>query len=359
MKRILSVAIVLLLLQICLIAFTNIHKTSFAPFAPNVTLVDFAKDDVDSIAITDAKGATMTLKKADGKWMIDGDRKVPAMASRVDALLTTLADAKRGLAVATTPDAFARFGVAEDAPTHHVVLKAGDRVAADIYFGTSSGYKQLHVRTAGSNDVVTVGLSDNDISVQTTDWIDRDLVSFDVTKAKTIQIGVGESAGAGDTVVLHHLDGKEWAADSAAGQGVKSEQAADLADTVAGLKIFDVAGVAPAAPAEEKTAGKAADDTKEAEPQTPLHIAVEMADGSRTTLDLTPQDEKALVAKWSGLDSELLLSKWQVDDLRKLIGKIQNPEKAEAAESAADVKGEGNASSLPDTGAVSPLAPVE
>lgn len=125
---------------------------------------------VDGIRIAEEEGA-VELTKTDGVWYTaDGH---PADAGKIEEVLDKLASSGGDWPVATSASAAGRFEVTEDNHQRQLVLSTGDDVLADIYLGTSPGYRRVHARKADGDDVYAITFAHHEVGVETNDWLDR------------------------------------------------------------------------------------------------------------------------------------------------------------------------------------------
>ena len=133
----------------------------------------FDADIVDSLRISNSDGS-VDLAKVDGAWQLSGG--VPASEFKVDSVLDGFADAGGSWPVANTASTRERFEVTEESHQRHVVVKTGEDVLADIYLGTSPGYRKTHARRAGEDEIYAIRFSNYEAGVKAADWIDRSLL---------------------------------------------------------------------------------------------------------------------------------------------------------------------------------------
>ena len=233
MKKILSLLVILLVLQIGLIVLTNSSRQQLGAYVANEPLLNFQPAEIDTIDITGPDGQAVVLKKAGGTWRIADGFDAPADASAVDDLLHTLAGLKKGLPVATTKDAAVRFKVAADAFERDIVLKKGTEKKAELLVGTSPMFRKVHVRLPGSDDIISVTFAANDAGVQPTDWLDRAMLTFDAGKITDLTIGPLHLQRKGKTLVPDDL---------APGETVKAEAVTRLVNSLAGMRVEAVLG---------------------------------------------------------------------------------------------------------------------
>lgn len=133
----------------------------------------FDADRVDAVSVSNNDGS-VDLVKTDGTWQLPGG--VPAAAFKVDSVLERLSTAAGSWPVANTQSTRERFEVTPDSHQRHIVVKAGETVLADIYLGTSPGYRKTHARHDGENDIYAIPFSNFEAGVTAADWLDRSLL---------------------------------------------------------------------------------------------------------------------------------------------------------------------------------------
>lgn len=192
--------------------------------------LDFDAGRVDALAVSSADGSISLSKTADD-WLMTGDLR--ADKAKVDALLGKLSKAAGGWPVASSDATAERFEVTAGNHQRRVTLKAGDDVVADIYLGTSPGYRKTHARHVdGGEDIYAIGFSNYEAGVKTEDWLDRAVLRPDGTITAIRRIG-GEPAFA-----LRKDAAGAWSADG--GAEIDPAQAETLAGRFTGLSATDV-----------------------------------------------------------------------------------------------------------------------
>lgn len=185
---------------------------------------------VDSVSIDNAEGQVALAKSGDAWLLPDG---VPADSSKVEDMIGKLADAAPGWPVATTASAAERFEVVEDNHQRQLVLKAGDETVADIYLGTSPGYRKTHARRSDDDDVYAITFSNYEAGVKAADWLDKALLRA----AGTVQ-----SLRRVDGFALARNDNGMWQAQS--GAEIDQGKATTLAGRFTGLNVLGIADAA-------------------------------------------------------------------------------------------------------------------
>ncbi len=133
-------------------------------FDPHV--VDTFRVEVDDDAVV--------MTRQDGGWRLDNGH--PAQSDKVEKVLERLADLPAVWPVATSASAVERFEVAEKKHQRHLVLAAGDDTVAELYLGTSPGYRRVHARRGDDDAVYSVELANYELPVKPGDWLDKTLL---------------------------------------------------------------------------------------------------------------------------------------------------------------------------------------
>ena len=128
---------------------------------------------VDSLTVSNNEGS-VSVTKVDGSWQLPNG--VPAAGFKVDSVIERLGNAAGGWPIANTQPTRERFEVTEENHQRHLVAKAGDATVADIYLGTSPGYRKTHARRSGEDEIYAIGFSNYEAGVKTADWLDRSLL---------------------------------------------------------------------------------------------------------------------------------------------------------------------------------------
>ena len=133
----------------------------------------------ERLEIADGQGATMSLERDKGAWVLASPRGYPVTAGKADQLIQSVEHITVRRPVATSP-------------RHHAALKvdyhdferrlrlwpaaAGDKPAVELYVGTSPSATTTHIRVGGKNDVYeTTGLTAFGLPADPTWWIERTL----------------------------------------------------------------------------------------------------------------------------------------------------------------------------------------
>ena len=136
-----------------------------------VPFLSFDAATVDALAISGEDGE-VELAKTDGDWRLPSG--LPADSVKVGELIDKLADADGSWPVATSASVQERFEVSDDNHQRRVKLSVGDEVVADVYLGTSPGYRKSHARRADDKDIFAITFSNYEAGLKaSTGWTSR------------------------------------------------------------------------------------------------------------------------------------------------------------------------------------------
>ena len=189
--------------------------------------LDFDAGTVSSFSVADADGEVALAKSGDA-WQLPGG--IPADAGKVDEMLAKLADGDAGWPVASSASTAERFEVTEDNHQRRLILKAGDETIADVYLGTSPGYRKTHARRHDDDDVYAITFSNYEAGAEAGDWLDKTLLRPQESVASIRRV---------DGFSLAKSDAGEWQAEG--GAVLDQGKATTFAGRFTGLTVLGVA----------------------------------------------------------------------------------------------------------------------
>lgn len=210
----------LLITQLVLVLLLNIGGGSTAPSGGLLALEPAV---VNELAITDADGNRVTLKKVSQRWQLDSGTLVDQ--GKVDSVIERLAQMQSLWPVASTESSQTRFEVAPDNFQRLLEIRSDD-AEAEIYLGSSPGYRRVHARNSDSDDVFSIEFADYEVPAQAGEWIDQTQLQVDGISALSLQDGWTLSA-----------DGDNWLVDDAAAD---AEAAAAMIRRIEELRAIGV-----------------------------------------------------------------------------------------------------------------------
>ncbi len=227
---------VLLALQLVVIAGVLATGAGLGDAAQK-PLLQFDPETVDSLRVEDGDDAVVIAREGGGWRLEDGH---PAQADKVETMLERLADLPAVWPVATSASAVERFEVAEEKHQRHLVLTSGDDTVAELYLGTSPGYRRVHARRGDDDAVYSVELANYELPVKPGDWLDKTLLQ---AQGEITAVGRGDAWRLSRGAEGWTVDGR--AADQDAADGL-----------VTRLRELRVTGLADAPPDEATLAAE-------------------------------------------------------------------------------------------------------
>jgi len=219
----------------------------------------------------------------------------PADQQKVERLLDALEKLKKGWPVATTPSAAKRFKVATDEFERHLTLHQGEKKLADLYFGTSPGFRKVHARIAGENDIISVPFALFDAEAERDRWIDRKVLGLDEKKMTRIEL-----AG----ITLERKEGKWQLADMKPDQQTVTSEADKLAGKLAGITIESVFDDEAKPEQDEKTK--------------PLKASVTLEEGKKLDYTFRKLKNGSYLLHRSDWNKRFKVAEWEVRPLREV-----------------------------------------
>lgn len=194
-------------------------------------LLAFEADRIDRIEIADDE-TKVSLRKVGETWQLPELADFPADPSAVERILRRLGEIRRGWPVASSSSAAERFGVTEDTAERTIALFAGEEEVAKLLVGTSPGFRKVHVRPGGSDDIYDVEFNTFEASEKNDDWIAKDVLQQDENQLARIEWG--------DLVVTRN--GDQWTLPDLTAEEEPSDALATLIRKLVTLRISSVLG---------------------------------------------------------------------------------------------------------------------
>jgi len=178
MNRFNSMLSVALLAQLGLAVLLFIDDGSAADELKDAPLLAVQSASISHIEIVEAGQEPLQLVKQDDQWQLPDLNDLAAQDARVNAMLQSLNDTRSGWPVTTTSASHERFKVAEENYARRVSLTLDNGDTLRLYLGSSPGFRQLHVRRDGEDEVYVVRLDSVDFAATANDWFDRSVLKL-------------------------------------------------------------------------------------------------------------------------------------------------------------------------------------
>lgn len=201
-------------------------------------LFDIAANEIDRIVISDGD-SSVGLAKRSGQWTLPDNSELPATESKITSTLDSLADIELVWPVSTTTSSHERFEVEADNYQRDVKLFKGDDLIARLLIGTSPGFRKVHLRRAGEDEVYSVALNSFDFPATADNWLNT----------KLLNIADADQIKGPDFSMSKQEDQWQLNPDAAQGEGDAPQIEQDKANQLAiAFSNFSVQGLAESAP---------------------------------------------------------------------------------------------------------------
>jgi hypothetical protein len=217
--------ILLLVMQLLLIIGVFAYQQNSNLKIDAKPLLEIETTDIDRLVIQDASNK-VSLQKSGTEWLLP-DQQLPVDKQKLEDILQKLGAIQLTWPVTTTSSSHERFEVAGTKFQRRIELFQGGAKKADIWLGTSPGFKKIHVRREGENQVYAVELTSFEFAVTEKDWLQKDLLA--IKDVNVIRAGDYEIQKSGDNWNFVNQD-------TSAGK-VNAAKASELANAFNGLQI--------------------------------------------------------------------------------------------------------------------------
>lgn len=219
--------VVALILQVVLF-FIILLSTQKTAEQESSSLLDFEITNINGVSIKNQENE-VNVSKEDDIWLQKDFQSFHVPGSKVEDLLSTLANTRIGFPIASSTEAAKRFKVTEDTAETIITLKQNKKPLETLYIGSGSGLRTVHARMQNDDKIYSIELSMNQISSDKNDWIDTSILRAkgEVQEIKTKEFNV-------------QLKNNTWQADFDIPEGQQLNQKV-IADWVKQFKSLDVA----------------------------------------------------------------------------------------------------------------------
>ena len=264
---------------------------------------------VTKFTVAEADEAVLVRREGEGDdaaWRLEGG--LPADGGKARELLDKFADMAAPWPVATSSDSAERFEVTESNHQRRLTLESEEGVLADFFLGTSPGYRRVHARAAGEDEVYSLDFSNYEAPTDADQWLDKTLLASVGEPSSIALEGAWRLAKSGD----------QWLLDDAPAD-------AEAADRLAGrFKDLRVLGIVsnPAAEGDEEAEGDEAADEEQA---TSLFIVADNQGEHRLTLFHDEQEDDYGITS-SRIEGRFELAAYIAEQLLVDAGELQAKE---------------------------------
>lgn len=132
-------------------------------------------NNVDKLIVED-NDSDVTLTKTENTWVLS-NIKLPIKQDNIQELLRSLDMLQTSWPVATLKSSHKRFEVVKDKFVRRIQIFSKDKLVEELFFGSSPGLRQSHVRRVGDDAIYSVDLDTLDINANSEMWIDTSFLA--------------------------------------------------------------------------------------------------------------------------------------------------------------------------------------
>lgn len=229
MNRFNSILLLALTAQLVLAGMIYQSNHSQSKELQSRPLLTLKAEDITSISIQESGKEAVDLEKEIDTWKLESLQGLPVKPTGVDDLLQLFADIRTTWPVTTSTSSHERFKVEEEGFAKRLTLSTQDGDTQILYLGSSPGFRQLHLRREGEDNVYSAKLESYKISGNANDWLDRGLLALS-DEIEAIEV---------DEMMLLRTD-QGWTFRDRK-SAVNQAEADNLAKTLKGLRVLDAA----------------------------------------------------------------------------------------------------------------------
>lgn len=222
---------ILLVLQVLLIIAVFTYQQNSRVQVPARPLLGIKISDIDRVVIQDANNKVI-LQKSGSEWQLPELQQLPVDKQKLEDALQKLEGTKLTWPVTTTASSHERFEVTGTKFQRRIELFQGDAKKADLWLGTTPGFKKIHVRREGEDQVYAVELAAFEFATASNDWLKSDLLA--VKDASSIKAADYELQKTGD--VWNFATANQ----DADAEKVDATKAKELANAFSNLQVQEV-----------------------------------------------------------------------------------------------------------------------
>jgi hypothetical protein len=139
---------------------------------------DIRAEQIIGVTIRGNDGASFTMAKSPGGWVMPEAGDFPVQEENVSELLDKIVALKSDRLVTRTRDSHKRLQVADDALQRLIEFELEDGTHHKLYLGSSPRFNVLHIRANDEDEVyLALGLRASDAGFRDQDWINTTYLS--------------------------------------------------------------------------------------------------------------------------------------------------------------------------------------
>ena len=176
MDRTIKILAGVLTLQVIGAVGLMFSSDAFDRAAESPRFIDVDASLIDEIVVSAPDKDSMILRRVDESWTLPEHKNLPVDEDKRSKAMERLVNSKAAWPVATSTSAAERFEVTQDNHQRRVVLRSEDSDLIEFYLGTSPGFRQVHARRAGDDDIFAIDFNNYELPTGADDWLDKALL---------------------------------------------------------------------------------------------------------------------------------------------------------------------------------------
>lgn len=195
MKKLMSVLVIFLVIQILLSGVLFSLDQDFGAFQSKQKLLEIELDQLDGIDIEAADNLKLSLVKKEGKWLLPDAFNAPVDNDKLQKVSDDLFALNISWPVATTEAAAPRFKVVDDKFERKISFRKGSETLKILYLGSSPGFKKIHARVDQKPEIYSIDFSAFEVTAKSDDWIDKNLLKMnpdEISKISTHKFSLSQ-----------------------------------------------------------------------------------------------------------------------------------------------------------------------
>lgn len=137
------------------------------------SLLPFETPGVVKLGIA-SKEEALALRRGEDGWQLENG--LPADEGKIREALNKLIDAPASWPVATSGATAERFEVTEENFQRRLVFETEDGAASTLYLGTSPGYRRVHARLDGQDEIYSIDFANYEAPAEAEQWLEKTLL---------------------------------------------------------------------------------------------------------------------------------------------------------------------------------------
>lgn len=236
MSRLTHLLTLVLAVQLLLVAVLFWPRENPGDSDARAPLMSLQAANIDRILVASGKDSLL-LRRDGARWIMPDYHQLPVQQSRLDRVLLDLPVLPRGWPVASSATATERFEVAPTNFQRKLEFYSGEDRRAELFIGTSPGFRKVHVSPAGDENVYAVEFNTFEVPVSASEWLDKSLLQIDdVVSVSGLDYALSR-------------DGEVWRGGE--GRAAAAEEVEKLVNGLSGLRVTAAADIATASILEE------------------------------------------------------------------------------------------------------------